>query len=96
MAKVKTPTRNGFEQRLIKALKGDLLAAGIKVKEVTAHRVRGTKLHRAIVIAKEFDKLGYTERQHLIWRIIGRHFTPEEQLRISAVYAFSPDEARGV
>ena len=99
MAKVKnarSSARNGFEERLIKALKADLRAAGVSVKSVTAEPVRGTKLHRAMVVAKGFDELGFTERQDLIWRIISRHFTPEEQLQISTVYAFSPDEARGL
>ena len=96
MAKVKTRSRNGFDERLVNALKGDLRAAGIRVKEASSEPVRGTRLHRVTVIAKGFDSLGYTGRQRLIGRILERHFTPDEQLRISTVYAFSPDEARGL
>ena len=37
-------------------------------------------------------RIGSSERQDLIWRIIDQHLPPDEQLRISMIYTVTPKE----
>ncbi len=81
-----------FANRLRQVLRQGLREAGIEAK-VQVEPIRGTKLHRVIVVADGFEKLRPSERQDLVWRIIDRK--PEfadEQLRISMIYTLTNDE----
>jgi hypothetical protein len=88
---VKTPT---FVGRVKRALAEDLLKAGIAA-EVIIEPISGTKLHRITVIAGKFAKLRFTERQAVVWRIIDRVLSRDEQLFISMVVTLTPGEAAG-
>jgi hypothetical protein len=83
-----------FARRLQETLTRGLATAGIKAK-VKTEPVRTTRLHRVLVTAKKFDELAPSERQNLVWRIIGQNFSPEEQLLISMVLTLTPDELKG-
>jgi hypothetical protein len=54
--------------------------------------VKGTRLIRVFVVTDTFAKLRASERQDLVWRIIDRQFSPDEQLRVSMVYTVTPEE----
>ena len=51
--------------------------------------------YQLLVTAKGFGELEFTERQDLVWRMMDREFTADEQLRISMILTMPPDEARG-
>ncbi|NOT01027.1 MAG: hypothetical protein HOP29_10405 [Phycisphaerales bacterium] len=89
MAKVSRT--NGFASRLRDALVTDLAQTDIKAK-VETELVRGTRLHRVWVIAPKFARLRPRERQDLVWRIVDRHFNPDDQLRISMIFTVTPSE----
>ena len=93
MAKVKAAPRT-FEQKLIKTLRTGLNSAGLKA-EVELEPIRGTKLRRVYVVSPTFEKLRHSERQDLVWRIVGFTFPQEDQLRISMIVTLSPRELRG-
>jgi len=80
--------------RLRQVLVDDLKTAGINA-EVRTEAVRTTKLHRVLITARSFKQLPPSERQDLVWRIVGRHFSPEEQLLISMIVTLTPDEMAG-
>ena len=86
--------RNHFAARLKDAVIADLKRAGIHAS-VDTQPIRGTRLHRVYVVAKQFGKLRPTERQDLIWRIVDQHLKPDEQLRISMILTVTPAEWRG-
>lgn len=85
--------RNGFAARLEHILAVGLKTAGIDAS-IATEPVQGTRLHRVYVTAKKFANLRPTERQDLIWRIVGQSLGPDEQLRISMIYVVTPDELR--
>ena len=93
MAKVKAASRT-FEQKLIRTLRDGLGVAGIEA-EVALEPIRGTKLRRVYVTSPTFEKLRHSERQDLVWRILGFTFSQEDQLKISMVLTLSPRELRG-
>jgi hypothetical protein len=93
MAKVKAAPRT-FEQKLVRTLREGLCAAGIEA-EVDLEPIRGTKLRRVYVTSPTFEKLRHSERQDLVWRIVGFTFPQEDQLRISMILTLSPRELRG-
>lgn len=93
MAKVKAAPRS-FESRLIESLRSGLRAVGIAA-EVKVDPIKGTRLHRVHVTSPAFDKLRPSERQDLVWRIIGFTFPQDEQLRISMILTLSPRELSG-
>jgi len=103
MAEVKSrfrPVRQGrrlrasFPVRLRTVLAGGLKGAGIDA-EVRTEAVPTTKLHRVMVIARKFKHLPPSERQDLVWRIVGTRFSQEEQLQISMIVTLTPDEMAG-
>lgn len=83
-----------FAARLRQVLVDDLKTAGINA-EVRTEAVPTTKLHRVLVTARQFKQLPPSERQDLVWRIVGRHFNQEEQLLISMIVTLTPDEMAG-
>jgi hypothetical protein len=87
MGKISTSSST-FAGRLEGVVKDGLLVAGIKAVTLT-EQVPGTKLVRLIVMADEFEQLSPTERQNLVWRIIEKKFSSEEQMKISVVVALS-------
>ena len=94
MAKVIAKPSKGpgtFEKRLATALRDGLKAAGVRA-EVDSEPVRGTKLRRVYVTAKGFENLRASERQDLVWRIVGFSFPPEDQLKISMILTLTPVE----
>jgi len=95
MAKLdSTASAAGFGERLKRALQEGLRVAGIRATVVTEPIPR-TKLHRVLVKSAGFGSLAFTERQDLVWRIVDRQFSADEQLRISMILTMTPDEARG-
>jgi hypothetical protein len=48
-------------------------------------------MHRVFVPASKFKEMMHSERQDSVWRIVKEHLTPDEQLRISMIFAFAPD-----
>jgi hypothetical protein len=83
-----------FDTRLRKAILKGLGQAGIDAK-VETEPVPTTKLHRVLITARQFKQLRPSERQDLVWRIVGASFAPDEQLRISMIITLTPDEFAG-
>jgi len=103
MAEVKSHSRSvrqgrvptaSFAARLRKVLVDGLKAAGIDA-DVRTEAVPTTRLHRVLVTARKFKQLPPSERQDLVWRIVGRHFNQEDQLLISMIVTLTPDEMAG-
>ena len=93
MAKLKN-IKTLSPHRLRRALTQGLAVGGIQATARIEH-IQGLKLHRVLVTAKEFDKLEPSERQNLVWRIIDKEFSAEEQLQITMVLTLTPDELNG-
>lgn len=93
MAKVKTASRL-FEDRLADVLQSGLDSVGIDAS-IAVEPVRGTKLHRVQITSSAFEHLRPSERQDLVWRMVGQAFTPADQLRISMILTLTPSELRG-
>jgi len=75
-------------------LRTGLAQAGIKAR-IRIEPVEETSLSRVLVTSEQFCRLDPSERQDLVWRIIGQSFSPEEQLRISMILTLTPDEVNG-
>ena len=98
MAKVMTQKKagkqalaNDFPIKIRHALSSGLKKAGITAT-IAMEPVSATKLYRVLVKSKQFKSLRPSERQDLVWRIMGQNFNPDEQLRISMIVTLSPDE----
>jgi hypothetical protein len=85
---------DAFERKLRKALRDGLKAAGLDAN-IDMEPIRGTKLRRVHVTSAAFDKLRPSERQDLVWRIVGFTFPQEDQLKISMILTLSPRELQG-
>ena len=83
-----------FPARLRNELSKGLKIAGIH-PTIETQPIRRTNLHRITVLAKEFEKMRPSERQDLVWRIIGQRFSPDEQLQISMILTLAPTELEG-
>lgn len=83
--------RNDLGTLLANHLETDLSTAGIRAK-IETEPVPGTQLVRVYVVADQFAHLRPTERQDLVWRIVSRHFTADDQLRISMIYTVTEEE----
>jgi hypothetical protein len=46
-------------------------------------------------VARGFEQVNHTERQDVVWRILNRALTPDEQLRVSMVVTLTPKEMAG-
>ena len=44
------------------------------------------------IITPEFDEIDYDDRRHRVKALLREHLTPEEQLRISTLFFFTPYE----
>jgi hypothetical protein len=88
-----TPTRN-FARRLRDALVADLGSVGIGA-QVKVSKVAGTRLHRVTVVSRDFGPLRPSERQDLVWRIVRKHFTQDEDLLISLILTLTPRDIGG-
>jgi hypothetical protein len=53
------------------------------------------KTHRLTVIAAKFAKLGFSERQAVVWRIVDGSLDKPEQLFISMIVTLTPSELSG-
>ena len=95
-AKMKAMSNQEFLKCLRAVLVGSLAKAGIKVDEFSSEPIRGTKLNRILIVADAFDNMGPSERQDLIWRIVDKHFSSDDQLRISMIMALGSKETAGV
>jgi hypothetical protein len=89
-----TAAQKGLTSRLRRVLDEGLAIGGIDAR-VSTESVRGTKLTRVLVTAPGFKSLRPSERQDLVWRIVGASFDREEQLRISMILTLTPDELAG-
>ncbi len=86
--------KTGFAEKLSHSIREGLKIAGITAK-VDTEPLAGTKLLRVYVTSPAFEHLNPSERQDLIWRIVGFDFNRDEQLRISMILALSPREMKG-
>jgi hypothetical protein len=82
-----------FLTRLKKALIDTLHDTGIDAT-VDMEPVPTTKLYRVAVLAPQFKKLKHSERQSLVWRILEKAISPDQQMRISMVLTLAPDEVK--
>jgi stress-induced morphogen len=89
-----TLRRTAISQKLKDALVKDLATAGIPAR-VQTEAVIGTNLTRVTVIAKNFKNLRPSERQDLVWRIVGQHLDAEQQLLVSGIVTMTPGEVAG-
>lgn len=94
MAKVMTKP-SSFGARLRAALLEGLSLAGLNSPKIEVESIPGTRLNRVTILSKGFKEMRHSERQDLIWRIVGSAFSRDEQLQISTIYTFSPDELEG-
>ena len=107
MAKLKPPVaprteRMVGEYRSLSKLVKDIrceIATGLLVGGISANvkveSVKGTKLVRVEVISQQFAALRPSERQDLVWRILGGKLGRDDQLRISRILTLTPDELAG-
>ena len=77
--------------RLREVLVRGLNEVGITA-EIETEPIRGTRLCRALVISPQFEDMWLSERQAVVWDIIGRSFPVEDQIRISIVVTLTPEE----
>jgi hypothetical protein len=89
-----TATEKSLKARVRHALEEGLAVGGITAK-VSTEAIKGTKLTRVMVTAPQFKSLRPSERQDLVWRIMGDTFQRDEQLRISMIMTLTPDELAG-
>ena len=89
-SKAKAPA---FITRLKRELRLELDELELAPKEVVATRVEGTKLYRVRIIASKFSKLGYSERQDIIWRALKNRFDERTLMQISGIRTLTPSEA---
>jgi acid stress-induced BolA-like protein IbaG/YrbA len=82
---------DNFADRVKKTLKADLGKSGLEV-DVQTEAIPNTRLHRVIIVSRQLQELGPAERQDLVWRIMGEHFSRDEQLRVSMILTLAPDE----
>ncbi len=95
MVTVRSSVKSGtFEKKLHQILTEGLKKSGIR-SHIETQAIRMTKLYRVLIIASKFKNLRPSERQDLVWRIIGQHLQPDDQLQISMIYTLTPEEARG-
>lgn len=90
-SKVKNP---GFITRLKEGLLSDLDRWDLAPKEVVATKVDGTKLYRVRIVASRFGKLGYSERQDMVWRALRKRFDDDTLMQISSIRTLTPSEAK--
>jgi hypothetical protein len=91
MAAVKANNRQDFQKRLRNVLAKGLAEAGIQAT-IRTEAIPQTKLTRVQIISPTFKQLRHSERQDLVWRIIGQHLTPSEQLHISMIMTLASQE----
>jgi hypothetical protein len=85
------PSVPKFLTNLAGALEKDLEEVGIEC-EVEYESLRPTKLFRLYVISDDFEKLRYSERQSLVWRIAEDTLSPDQLRRISLILTLTGDE----
>ena len=90
MAKTR-PAPPKFDAKLKQAIREGLARGGIEA-DISLERIPGTKLRRVLVVSKQFDKMRPSERQDLVWRIVGQRFSQEDQLLISMIVTLAPSE----
>jgi hypothetical protein len=93
MAKV-IATRRSLDERILAALRTGLKTAGIHSK-IQIQKIPRTNLSRVTILSDEFENLRPSERQDLVWRIIGQELTADEQLMISMILTLTPGELSG-
>jgi stress-induced morphogen len=96
MPKLKALSNQEFLKKLKTTLTAGLGKAGIELEDYSTEPIKGTKLHRVILIADAFDRMTFSERHDLVWRIVDQAFSPDDQLRISMIAALGAKEAVGV
>lgn len=92
MQGIKRPPR--FLKQAERAIIDSLAIDGIRA-EVDAQRIPFTKCYRLAVLSAQFKAMRFMERQDLLWRIVQKAISREEQMRISTIWAVTPDELEG-
>lgn len=77
--------------RLESTLGDGLKSVGIEV-QVEVESIPTTRLARAMVVSPQWSHLAQLERQEVVWRIVDRQFTRDEQLLIGSIWTLTPDE----
>ena len=90
----KHPNLPAWTCALIAALRADLRKVGIEA-EVRCEKVTGVRAYRINVVAKDFKKLRFSERQSLAWRIAENAVGYDKLLRVVAIYTLTPEEVGG-
>ena len=90
MAEVKT-ARDTLSKRLKETLLEGLKRQGVTAR-VETETVPTTRYVRALVTAKQFENMYSSERQEVVWNLVNRAFTRDEQLRISIILTSTPEE----
>jgi len=81
--------------RLKREIREGLDKVGVGSAKVDFERIQGTKLFRFRVIAAALSKLTHSERQDLVWRMVGRTLRDDEQIFISTIVTLTLSEASG-
>jgi hypothetical protein len=82
---------DGFPAKVKRVLTKALTKEGVK-PSILSERVTGTRFVRLVVVASKFARMGYSERQSVVWRILQEDLEPEERRRISMVLTLTPTE----
>jgi hypothetical protein len=94
MARVKSRKYPVFVSRLHRALRAGLNQAGIEAA-IRHENVPSTKLYRFLVVAKKFENMAPSERQHVVWRLADQVLSEDEQMLVSMILTLTPDEVEG-
>lgn len=77
----------GMRERVTEILRGSFPAlTDIKLSESPTGQVFG------FMVAPDFDSLPDRKRQQMLWSVLAHKLSQEEQTKITAIMAFSPDE----
>lgn len=93
MASIRKPPQ--FVKTLADALTRILTKQGLNPR-VSFEAVPRTKLYRFVVVSPAFEKMPYSERQEIVWRVVQTMLPVEDQFLvggISTIEPFAEDEA---
>lgn len=84
MSNAKQPT---FIRALVSAIQ-EIVEDG----EVSVEKVSSAPRYRVAVVAPKFGRMPHMRRQDLLWGIVDQVLSPEDQLKLTLILAFAPDE----
>lgn len=75
------------------SIKTDLKDIGIRSVQIHWQPVKGTELHRFLVISPDFSKVRNAERQELVWRVVEKSLPKEQYLQVLSMLTLTVKEA---